>query len=183
MDVSRYEPLVEEFHIKVIEPLSKQPSTVGKRKSPSSNNEGEDGKKPEGFALPNIIEISKDNRTGHNWSEQSFNEYSALKVKGNKKDGYDFYINIDNIHLLSELKLALNTEMQAIHAKYKFGLVLIGLALLNDYEQKSNMEDGENIYTMIYSISKAISPIIIPMIDSLGALELQDIYAMPEEQQ
>ena len=130
--------------------------------------------------MPNIIEVPKEN-----WATQGFNENSALKVKDSGELGYDFFVNIDNIHLLSELKITKNTEVKAIQAKYKFGLVLIGLALLNDNdkEQKSvEPDESESIFTIIEKITKAISPVIIPMIDTLGALEVQDlISAMPEE--
>src|SRR5205085_11764131 len=118
--------------------------------------------------------------------EQSFNEHSALAVKGSDEDGYDFFVNIDNIHLLSELKPAKNSDIQTIQAKYKFGLVLIGLALLNENglgHSKDNVEDKEEdtIFEVIARTTKAISPVIIPMIDSLGSLETEDINAMSEE--
>lgn len=73
-----------------------------------------------------------------------------------------------------------------IQAKYKFGLVLIGLALLNDnnHETKSNggeEKEEENIFEIISKTTKAISPVVIPMIDSLGALETQDVASLSEE--
>lgn len=132
LDVSRYEPIVEEFTIKVIEPLKKVSATNAQRKSPSSNNDGNESKRQDGFAIPNIIEVSKDGRTGHKFDEQNFDDFSALKVKGSDEDGYDFFVNIDNIHLLTELKSANNTEIKALEAKYKFGQVLIGIALLQN---------------------------------------------------
>ena len=185
-DVSRVSPLAEDFYVKVIEPLQKGNGRGGKRKLPSSEEEGNESKKPDGYALPNIIEVSKDGRTGHSWEQQSFNDHSALAVKGSEEDGYDFFVNIDNIHLLSELKPAKDIDIQAIQAKYKFGLVLIGLALLNDNNQVQNSngdeeKEEESIFTVIARTTKAISPIVIPMIESLGALEMQDITAIPEE--
>ncbi len=179
-DISRAAPFTEEFYISVIEPLNKQASKGGTRKPPSSNHPGDETKKPDGFSLPNIIEVDREN-----WASQSFNENSALKVKDSGELGYDFFVNIDNIHLLTELKTAKNTEIKAVQAKYKFGLVLIGLALLNDNDKQQKAEDtdeSESIYTTIEKITKAISPIILPMIDTLGALELHDLVAaMPEE--
>lgn len=179
-DISRAAPFTEEFYIKVIEPLNKQISKAGARKPPSSNQPGDETQKPDGFALPNIVEVPREN-----WASQSFNEKSALKVKDSGELGYDFFVNIDNIHLLSELKVAKNTEIKVIQAKYKFGLVLVGLALLNDNDKEQKIEDSdesENIYATIEKTTKAISPVIIPMIDTLGALELQDlISSMPEE--
>ncbi|MFN8310886.1 MAG: hypothetical protein U0T73_13070 [Chitinophagales bacterium] len=184
-DVSRAQPIVEDFYIKVIEPLAKKESEGGPRKKPASDKPGVDAKKPDGLALPNIIEVSRDNRTGHSWEEQGFNEESALIVKGSEQDGYDFFVNIDNIHLLSEIKPAKTTDIQVLQAKYKFGLVLVGLSILNDDNKKPKEEEQDennNIFTIVARLSKAISPVIIPMIDTLGALETQDLIAsMPEE--
>lgn len=185
-DISRPEAIIEEFFVLVTEPLSKKSSTGGNRKPPSSGNPGNETTKPDALSVPNIIEVSKDNRTGHNWEEQGFNEESALHVKGNEEDGFDFFVNIDNIHLLSELKPLKSTEIQLVQAKYKFGLVLLGLALLNDDSRKkvipNNEDEPVTIFSLIQRLSKAVSPVIIPMIDSLGALETQDlVYSLPEE--
>lgn len=184
-DVSRAQPIIEEFYVKVIEPLIKKTSEGGTRKLPASDKPGAETKKPQGFALPNIIEVSRDNRTGQSWEQQNFNEASALIVKGSEEDGYDFFVNIDNIHLLSEIKMARSSEVHVIQAKYKFGLVLIGLALLNDNGKPCKSDDQDesgSCFTIVEKISKAISPIILPMIDTLGTLETQDlIYSMTEE--
>ena len=70
-------------------------------------------------------------------------------------------MNIDNIHLLTGLKAANSFEVKAIEAKYKFGLALIGIAMLQNIqkERKKDIED-ENI---------------------LGSIEIENIIAMPEE--
>ena len=85
----------------------------------------------------------------------------------------------------SEIKPAKSIEVQVIQAKYKFGLVLLGLALLNEtnkQQKPDEQEEMDSVFTTIEKVSKAVSPIIIPMIDTLGALETQDIIAsMPEE--
>lgn len=184
-DVSQVQPITEEFYVKVIEPLKKKQTNGGDRKPPPSDQPGTDTKKPDGFALPTIIEVSRDGRTGHSWEQQSFTEESALKVKGSEEDGYDFFVNVDNIHLLLEIKPAKSIEVQVIQAKYKFGLVLLGLALLNETNKQQKSDDQEEmdtVFTTIEKVSKAVSPIIIPMIDTLGTLETQDIISsMPEE--
>jgi len=184
IDVSRAQPIVEDFYIEVIEPLAKNGTKGGPRKKPASNSPGTDTKRPVGFALPNIIEVSRDKRTGHSWEEQGFNEESALMVKGSEQDGYDFFVNIDNIHLHSEIKAAKKTDIQVLQAKYKFGLVLVGLSILNydnNRPKEGDQDEGNDIFSTVAQLSTAISPVILPMIDTLGTLDMDLITSMPEE--
>jgi hypothetical protein len=180
-DVSRFEPLVEKFIVRVIEPLKKQSGKSGERKPPASNASGDDSRRQDKFAVPPIIEVSKDGRTGHSWDEQEFNELSALRVKGSDEDGYDFFVNIDNIHLLTELKAANSSDIKALEAKYKFGIVLIGIALLQNSRQLEKNNNEEDIFETITKTTSAISPVIIPMIESLGSIRIEDIVSLPEE--
>lgn len=183
-DVSRHTPFTEEFFVRVNEPTPPKKPRGGERKPPSSDKPGNESIRQDSLAIPNIIDITKDGRSGHSWEEQSFNDLSALRVKGSAEDGFDFFVNIDNIHLLTELKYVRNIESKTLEAKYKFGLVLIGVALLQDESQiKNNSDEGEDVFEKIYKTTKALSPIIIPMIDSLGAIDVEDIISLPEEQQ
>ena len=183
-DISRLEPIIETFFVLIDESITKSTSKNGNRKPPSSDKPGKGSTSTDSFALPNIIDVTKDGRSGHYWEEQSFNDNSALRVKGSEEDGYDYFVNIDNIYLLTELKAAKNTEVQVIEAKYKFGLVLIGIALLQeDNNNKNESDEGEDIFERIYKTAKAISPVLVPMIDSLGAIEIDGIISMPEEMQ
>lgn len=185
LDIDKALPIVEEFYVKVTEPIVKKNTQGGERKKPASDKPGEETNKPDGFSLPNIIEVSRDGRSGQSWEEHNFNQDSALKVKGNEEDGFDFFVNIDNIHLLSEVKQSKSTEVQTLQAKYKFGLVLIGLAILNDDINMQNIDEDEEQVDknkIVSNISRAISPVILPMIDALSALEIEDlISSLPEE--
>lgn len=185
-DVSRLNPFAEDFFVKIIEPIKKNQGEPGGRKPPASDKEGTGSKKAEGYALPNIIEVAKDGRTGHNWEQHGFNEQTALIVKDGGDDGYDFFVNVDNIHLQTELKSAKSVDVQAIESKYKFGLVLVGLAMLNEDNAENQSIDSDeekenDILVVIAKTAKAISSVIIPMIDSLGALELSEVTAMSTE--
>jgi hypothetical protein len=167
-------PFVEEFFVR-IESEQKFNGGNGKRIPPASEKNGQKNVNQEGLALPNIIQIRKEE-----WEIYSFDKESALKVKGNNEDGYDFFINLDNIHLLTELKLSKQEDMKILEARYQYGMVLIGLALLNDSENNSN-EVGDDIYAQIFKITKRISPILIPMIGSLGSLEIEETEIIESE--
>lgn len=186
MDVNRVEPIVEDFYVLMSEELQPADSDrPNRRRRPSSNQNGQDETQPGGFALPNIIEVSKDGRTNHSWEDHGFDKLSALKVMGNTEDGYDFYVNIDNLHLRSEIRTANAENALSIEAKYKFGQVLLGLSMLNNSEQFES-EDAENrgagIYDLIQKTSAAVSPVIIPMIDNLSGLDISnETLAISEE--
>ena len=89
-DVSQVLPITEEFYVKVIEPLKKKQTNGGKESHhlPTSLVQIQ---KPDGFALPTIIEVSRDGRTDIVGTTK-FTESSALKVKGSEEDGYDFFV-------------------------------------------------------------------------------------------
>ena len=59
-------------------------------------------------------------------------------------------------------------DPKLLEAQYKYGMVLIGLALLKEFENDN--KDEENIYNNILVITRAISPFLLPMISSLGEL-------------
>ena len=177
MDVSRTEPIIEEFFVLVTEPQQRSASgATHSRRRPSEPVEGTDETQPAGFALPTIIELSKDGRTGHHWDEQGFDKDSALKVLGSEEDGYDFFLNIDNLHLRSEIRGANSEDALSIEGKYKFGQVLLGLAMLKDankLESSDPENPGMSIFDLIEKSSQAWSPVIIPMIDNLSNIDLR----------
>jgi len=158
-DVTRIHPFVIEFYVVVDPPMKKKTGEPGERIKPPGE-EGQMRKKPSGFELPNIIEVR-----AREWNKYGFDGESALKVKDSGDNGYDFYINMDNIYLLTEIKGRSNMDSKMLEAQYKYGMVLIGMSLLKELEEKE-----ESIYDKIYEITKAISPVLLPMIATLGAL-------------
>ena len=176
MDVNRIEPIMEEFYVLVTDPQQRStPTAPSSRRRPSEPNNGNEETQPAGFALPTIIELSKDGRSGHTWEEHGFDKNSALKVLGSEEEGYDFFLNIDNIHLRTEIRGAKPEDALSIEGKYKFGQVLLGLAMLKDttkLESSDPENPGMNIFELIEKSSQAWSPVIIPMIDNLSALDL-----------
>ena len=86
---------------------------------------------------------------------------------------------MDNIYLKSELKES-KEDPEMMKARWKYGLVLIGMALLHDNiqgKQSGETEEGErldqeeNIGNKVDQFTRAIGPVLLPMINSLGTLE------------
>ena len=106
--------------------------TDGRRKPPGEKK-GEERDIPSGIQLPNIVLVQESDWIHHT---PPFDAYSALRIKnageqeagdnnGSGQEVYDFYINMDNIYLKSELKSS-STDPEINRARFKYGLVLLG---------------------------------------------------------
>ncbi len=194
-DASRLEPFENRFAVKIqpAAPPSGQPST--RRKPPSGQN-GDDREVAAGIALPNIIEVHE-----AEWDKQSphFDKNTALRIKNagltdesganvDAKPIYDFYINMDNLYLKTEIKSS-KSDPRMINARFTYGMVLLGLALLQQDEvekaksttkrsidENGDDEPGEddaesNIEQKVAQFTQAVAPVLLPMIESLGDLD------------
>jgi len=170
-DSNRVEPFTEDFHIKVGPPEKKLPGIKGERKKSSSDEEGKDVETTSFLDLPNVIDVRR-----NDWGVRGFDEFSVLDVINTGENDYDFFINLDNIHLLTELKIKSSINEELIIARYKYGMVLVGIALLKDYSIDKNriieeQNEEKDISSIIRYVTKVLSPILLPMIDSLGSLD------------
>lgn len=167
------------------------------RKPPGSKS-GENREIALGIELPKIIKVYEnpdDSLKG--WEDMSppFDRHSALRVInaggsdeyeeiGNGKDVYDFFINVDNLSVKTEQK-ASKLDTKLVEARFIYGMVLLGMGLLHqEYQQKKTVPDNDtdysdtsrehaNIEVKVEEFTKAVAPILLPMIDYLGALELE----------
>jgi hypothetical protein len=95
---------------------------------------------------------------------------------------------MDNVFLKSELKSS-KDAIELVQKRWQYALVLVGLALLHDDKQRSktsNVEakalesdsdkgaegDSERIDQRIEVMTSALAPVLLPMIESLGALDI-----------
>ena len=169
-DPMRFTPFEEQFQVKVLPEVETEKGITGKRVKPPSEKEGDDRSISEKLSLPQIKEVHKDK-----WVDYGFNENSALKVQDAGELGYDFFINMDNIYLLTEIKINSNIEAKLLQERYKYAFVLIGLALLREYsENKEEKIPDKDILKEVYTTTAKLSPIILPMISYLGDLEIEN---------
>jgi hypothetical protein len=194
-DPTRLDPFENTFSIDVLPESLPHGGGHGERHKPPTKEKGQEREAPSGINLPNIVPIYE-----ADWPSQNppFDKYTALRVgitdtptnaeggnsNGESHDIYDFKINMDNLFLKSELKTG-GDEIEMIRARWRYGLVLIGLALLHDENQEKKTradaeepsqeeETGESIESRVERFTRAIAPVLLPMIDSLGALELEE---------
>lgn len=170
-DISQTNPFINEFIIKVIQPAEESEGSEGERTEPPSDQHGQTRLKIEALSLPNINECRK--TQGDNYKFKG-NEEGALIVKDSGENGYDFYVNMDNTFLKTDMKGTSNIDPRLLESQFKYGMVLIGLSCLNDFSKndEKNSDVEQSIYDQISSISKAISPILLPMISGLSEMQL-----------
>jgi hypothetical protein len=161
-DPTRVEPFSFSFRTRIAAANSGANSSTGERKPPAEPGRG-NRQIPQGLTLPPIISVPK-----ADWGEHGFTRESALAVKADEEGGYDFYVNVDNLHLLHEIKSA-PSKSGALRAQYKYGMALFGLALLKDHQ--SNESEDVDVEAVVRRVSAAFSPFLIPMIQGLSELE------------
>lgn len=174
-DATRWEPFEDSFEISI---TSEEPHRKGSdtEKSKSGiNKEGKGRYEPNLLALPEIYDVTR-----IDWDSHKFDEYSGLDVLSSSDESFDFYINIDNICLQTELKYArLQTDPELVIARFRYGMVLLGIAMLREFrmlEAAGNTSGyDQTALDKIREFTRAISPVLLPMISSLSELEEDEV--------
>ena len=167
-DETLLEPFVNIAKLSTTPKSDPEDTPGGTRKSSSSGGKGQ---QEEHLAMPRVIEVKEED-----WSNHDFNENSALKVIQETDNSYTFYLNIDNIYLLHEMKNS--KEPVLVKAQFEYGNVLIGLAILQEYKGRHDNNSDESDHSVeekIRAFSKAVAPFMVPMIQSLGGLTEEDV--------
>jgi len=196
-DRTQVDPFENVFVLNIKEAADVAKGKKGRRRRPPGGNAGDEREVPSGIQLPKIIKVHENPPDGAKaWDDMTppFDEHSALRVinagssdeegeNGNGKDIYDFYLNMDNIYLKTELK-ASKLDPEVTEARFVYGMVLLGLGLLHeeaqDKQPRPNSEGygldkstGQvNIEDKVEGFTKAVAPVLLPMIDYLGDLDL-----------
>jgi hypothetical protein len=195
-DPSRLESFENSFVVHVKEAVEPTSSKKGNRTKPPSEKPGEDRDFPAGIQLPNRIRVTESDWNKH---DPPFDQYTALRIKhagalnGDKedsndgKDVYDFFINLDNIHLKRYLKYELKSGQHedVVQTRFEIGLMLVGLALIHRAAQQKNAPHAEgdeqeqeafSVEDQANQVTGALAPFLLPMIDALGALESEELH-------
>jgi len=129
--------------------------------------------------LPNIREVVESE-----WEERGFTENTALHIvnagdeDSGQTDVYDFYVNVDNKYLRIVEKES-KEDPKALRAKFVYGMVLVGLAILQDSRANPSIptdaegeggDDGSQIEKVVETTTRALAPILLPMLESIGSL-------------
>jgi hypothetical protein len=188
--------LIEEFvckaTLKVEAPVEPAGGTPGKRKEHNPPApKGPQQPQPPGVAFPPIEWVTHDDWKREGWV-RPMDEFSGLRATladaADEETGitrYDFYVNADNIFLQAELK-ATKQEPSLVKAKFKYGMALVGLGALRAAPKSGNhkaAEDDEDdareptAEEYVALATDAVAPMLLPMIEGLGGLDLDEVEA------
>jgi hypothetical protein len=132
------------------------------------------------LALPQVTTVTEER-----WNEYDFNERSALKIVAtglsSEAEVYDYFVNIDNKYLRIAQKEP-KSDSQLLEKQFTYGLVLIGMAILQDHQHARKRTDGDgrdgdgsSIEEIVASTTRAVAPILLPLIEAIGGLSADDL--------
>jgi hypothetical protein len=191
-DSTLAEPFVNLIRLRVL-PKSAKKKSKSKKKPKVGGGSGDQGRSP-GFDIPEVIPVREDDE---HWHRHKFDVETACHVEtdpvtqedGTLVDQHVFYINCDNASLKTEMKYSTRQNPRLLEAKFKYGNVLLALAMLHE-DGKADDSDTANasineelngqptIQERIRAYSSAVAPVLLPMIEQLSGLhedELEDL--------
>ena len=145
------------------------PGRPGNRHKPA--DPGKKGKQPNPgmLAMPEIIPVKK-----ADWEARGMDRFSAL-VYCPTDEGGDYFLNMDNDYLLTELKgMRDRNRIELTEARYTYSMALIGMSIIS-YCRNRESEQNVDIQTEVRRISTMIAPILIPMLESMAGLSVDDL--------
>ena len=123
--------------------------------------------------------------TEEHWKEYDFTERSALKIVATglstEAEVYDYFVNIDNKYLRIAQKEP-KSDPRLLEKQFTYGLVLIGMAILQDYQHARKRADADgrdgdssSIEDIVVTTTRAVAPILLPLIEAIGGLSADDL--------
>lgn len=163
-------PFENEFQVIIEDPKDYGGGQGGGRENPEDKNKKGLRQNPNEAAMPNVEEKYRSD-----WDQFEMDKDSALVVYKNE-DASDYYLNMDNQYLLAELKGMRDTNrMNLTKARFKFSMALIGLSIESYYKNQEEQDDSVDVLAEIRKISTMIAPILIPMLESMSELDIDEI--------
>jgi hypothetical protein len=190
-DPTLQEPFVNIIKLKVLSKHKHNHGTKRPRKKRRGGGEGSDAA-PQGIKLPKVEPVRLNDKY---WEKYNFTMDTAchvisdpIEVDGKPQLEHVFYINVDNNSLGTEMKYS-KQDPRLLEAKFKYGNVLLGLAMLHEDDNNgaNNKLSNDNrdkqsisIQDQIRQVSKAVAPVLLPMIDQLAGLNENDVEGFSE---
>src|SRR5262249_51828397 len=182
------EYLIEVTDSSRIEPFTNRLILVAQAGSPYSGGEAGRGSKRKGKAGAGALLVLPEGKTvteEHRSDPPGFDGESALKVVAadlsSDAVAYDFFVNAGNKYLRIAQKES-RSDAHLLEKKFTYGLVLIGMAMLQDHQHQARMgadADGHGgdslVEDGVAATPRALAPILLPLIEAIGGLSADDV--------
>ena len=122
--------------------------------------------------MPEIIQVNRDE-----WEKYEMDQFSALRYVSTDAGG-DYYLNMDNTYLLNELKgVRDQNKSELTKARYTYSMALIAMSVISFFKNNKKDDEDVDIESQVAQITTMISPVLIPMLDSMATLDISDYVA------
>jgi hypothetical protein len=167
-------------------------SGSNKKKKPPAKETGEQQDGQSGLALPKTFWIKAEDVRWKNYFTDLDDCLSVIDdgdydEKGKGEPLLKFYFNESNKSFQTELKLTKGAA-SIVQKQFEIGVLLVGMAMLHDNKTKKpakasddeeknegKKKEDDQVFKQIAQVSRAIAPIILPMIQTLGELADDDV--------
>ena len=193
-DSTLLDPFENKFSI-VLQKATESSGGNGDRQKSPKDESGDDREMPGGIEIPKPIPVHQED-----WERVGFDQFTALRIKDTGERGasatgkqdvvvYDFFINVDNVHLKRFLKteLKLGEGDKVARTRFELGMMLVTLALIHQDKINQKTDDTQNasgeivqaesLEDRVANVTKALAPFLLPMIGALGALDEEQVAA------
>ena len=182
-DPTLMESFVNRFAVSVL-PTQDSSRGNGSRKSRSSNRGRGQNDASTGLQLPSTVDVYE-----ADWAQHGFDKNSALKAVYDPPDtegatgSHTYYLNMDNIFLNTELK-STNEDADIVRSRWRYGMALIAMALIQAAASREEIFggnqdtcplEGKTAEEEVSLATTAIAPVLLPLIEHLGALTEDDV--------
>lgn len=194
-DPSRVEPFECVLVLNVKPPQSKPhggPSTKPNQDTDEGENKGPKGNGSKNTTdtlldIPNPQLVSEKDWENH---EPPFDRNTAMRImeQPDAKGQYDFFLNVDNVYLKTYMK-SNPKEASSMKLRFSVGMTLVALSIIHQNKnKKKSTEDSEDMQTdttdindLVEQMTKAIAPLLLPIIEGVSQLKADDETYLPED--
>lgn len=187
-DPSRVDAFQNTFTLKVKAEQTTQSGTTGKQKSHGNSSgagkgptdKGSDESNDSSLDIPNPIHVYESEWANH---EPQFDKFTAMRLRQRPdtpegEERYDFFVNMDNIHLQTYLKERPKFA-PGMKLRYSVGMALIALSVLHQEQlRKKSLKPSEDlpdgkvaVQERVAQMTSAIAPFLLPIIEGVSELD------------
>jgi hypothetical protein len=185
-DPSRIEPFRNVFTLSVKAERTTTKGGQGGRSGSGTEAGGDKGSKEgEGQTKDAYLDIPEPRHVYEKeWGnyDPAFDKFTAMRViePPDAKPGenrYDYYLNMDNVHLQSFLKVR-PKHANGMKLRYSVGMTLVALSLLHQDQLRGKggagvdmPNDDVDVRDRVANVTCALAPFLLPMIESVSELD------------